>query len=136
MQTLPTTEFPRSDNIQLVSYPSRTFYIDPVTRRVTGVVDGHLAMKQAIEIALNIQRFYWQIYSPAYGTDWDGLIGNDAGFVAAELLRRVTDSLSSDDRVIGISDYHYTVTNANLVADFIVRTVYGDIPQSLEVRLT
>ena len=97
--------------------------------------DGQAAVRQAVEIILNVERFRWQIYRPYSGMEWDGLIGQDPGYVGAELQRRVIDALTVDDRVTGISDYDYTVDGSSLSAVFTVNTVYGSIAESLEVPL-
>ena len=98
-------------------------------------MDGQAAVRQAVEIILNVERFRWQIYRPYSGMEWDGLIGQDPGYVGAELQRRVIDALTVDDRVTGISDYDYTVDGSSLSAVFTVNTVYGSIAESLEVPL-
>ena len=55
------------------------------------------------------ERFRWQIYSPYSGMQWDGLIGQDPGYVASELQRRITEALKMDDRVRGIPSFTYAV---------------------------
>lgn len=121
--------------VEVSSQPGRTWYIDKSTSRIRGECDGWLAVRQAVEIILNVQRFRWQIYTPYSGMDWRNLIGNDPGYVAAELQRRVRDALMMDDRVLGIRDYSYTISGDELRAEFTVLTVYGDIAQTMEVSL-
>ena len=103
--------------VEVSSQPGRTWYIDKSTNRIRGECDG------------------WQIYTPYSGMDWRNLIGNDPGYVAAELQRRVRDALMMDDRVLGIRDYSYTISGDELHAEFTVLTVYGDIAQTMEVSL-
>ena len=121
--------------VEVSSQPGRTWYIDKSTNRIRGECDGWLAVRQAVEIILNVQRFRWQIYTPYSGMDWRNLIGNGPGYVAAELQRRVCDALIMDDRVLGIRDYSYTISGDELHAEFTVLTVYGDIAQTMEVSL-
>ncbi|UQT47367.1 DUF2634 domain-containing protein [Flavonifractor plautii] len=66
-----------------------------------GECDGWYSVRQAVEVILNVERFRWQIYSPYSGMQWDGLIGQDPGYVASELQRRITEALKMDDRVRG-----------------------------------
>ena len=83
--------------------PSRqTWYINKETSRIQGECDGWQSVRQAVEVILNVERFRWQIYSPYSGMQWDGLIGQDPGYVASELQRRITEALKMDDRVRGI----------------------------------
>ena len=98
-------------------------------------MDGQAAVRQAVEIILNVERFRLQIYRPYSGMEWDGLIGQDPGYVGAELQRRVIDALTVDDRVTGISNYEYTVDGNSLHATFTVNTVYGSFDESQEVTL-
>ena len=67
---------------------------------------------------------------------WDGLIGQDPGYVASELQRRITEALAMDDRVRGISDFQYSVNGDSLTASMTVNTVYGDTQADVEVTLS
>lgn len=135
MAVLPTSSINISGGVSFQSQPSLSWCINKETNRIEGTVDGQAAVRQAVEIILNVERFRWQIYRPYSGMEWDGLIGQDPGYVGAELQRRVIDALTVDDRVTGISDYDYTVDGSSLSAVFTVNTVYGSIAESLEVPL-
>ena len=116
--------------------PGLTWNIDRDTMRIRGTADGLQAVRQAVEIVLNVERFRWQIYRPWSGMQWNGLIGRDPGYVASELQRRIREALMMDDRVMGISGFSYTVAGNVLTASLTVRTVYGDTQTSVEVDLT
>lgn len=116
--------------------PSRTWNINKDTNRIQGETDGQAAVRQAVEIILNVERFRWQIYRPYSGMQWDGLIGQDPGYVASELQRRITEALLMDDRVRGISDFTYSVSGNTLNASLTVNTVYGEIETGVEVNIT
>ena len=120
--------------VEFTTQPSLTWYIDKDTNRIRGTCDGYEAVRQAVEIILNVQRFRWQIFSPYSGMDWRNLIGNDPGYVAAEVQRRIREALLMDDRVRDIRDYTYTIQDDTLTASLTVVTVYGDIPQTVEVQ--
>lgn len=136
MAALPESNINISNGVVFQNYPSLTFYADPVTHRITGKTDGYKAIKQTIEIILNVERFRWQIYSPYFGMQWNGLIGQNPGYVASEVLRRMKDAFSVDNRITGISDFKYFVDEDRLVASLIVNTVYGNVQQTVEVNLT
>ena len=135
MAVLPTSSINITGGVNFQNQPSLSWYINKETNRIEGTVDGQAAVRQAVEIILNVERFRWQIYRPYSGMEWDGLIGQDPGYVGAELQRRVIDALTVDDRVTDISDYDYTVDGSSLSAVFTVNTVYGSIAESLEVPL-
>lgn len=114
--------------------PSRTWYINKETNQIEGETDGLAAVRQAVEIILNCERFRWQIYQPYSGVEWD-IIGLDPGYAATMLLRRVTDALMVDDRVRGVTDYQYRVEGNVLTASMTIETVYGETQTRVEVNL-
>lgn len=136
MAVLPQSPTDLSSGVVIVQQPSLTWYINKETNRIQGNTDGLEAVRQAVDVILNVERFRWQIYSPNSGMLWAGLIGQDPGYVASELQRRITDALSVDDRVRGISDFSYTVDGNSLSASFTVNTVYGSTQTTVEVNLT
>ena len=129
MPTLPTSAIDLSAGVSFVSQPSRTWYINKETNRIQGECDGWQSVRQAVEVILNVERFRWQIYSP-YS------IGQDPGYVASELQRRITEALKMDDRVRGISGFTYAVEGDMLRASLTVNTVYGEMQTSVEVDIT
>ncbi len=137
MQALPESgAVSLAQEIQPERQPSLTWYIDRDTGRIRGTADGLKAVQQAAEIILNVNRFQWQIYRPYSGVEWDGLLGHDPGYTAAELRRRIWAALSIDDRITGISGFSYTVSGDVLTASLAVQTVYGETVLSVEVALS
>ena len=136
MSTLPTSSIDISAGVTFQQQPSRTWYINKETGRIQGECDGGRSVKQAVEIILNVERFRWHIYRSYSGMQWEGLIGQDSGYVASELQRRITEALTMDDRVRGISDFTYSIEGNTLSASFTVNTVYGSEPTSVEVNIS
>lgn len=134
MAVLPTSDI-NIQSVQFQSYPSLTWYVDQTTQRIQGEVDGLAAVTQAVDIILNVERFRWQIYQPYSGMQWEGLIGQDPGYVSSELQRRITEALTMDDRIRGISDFSYFFSGTVLTASFTVNTVYGSTPTTVEVNV-
>lgn len=132
---------PDSGNINIASgvtfiqQPSLTWYINKQTNRIQGETDNLQAVQQAVEIILNVERFRWQIYSPNSGMQWDGLIGQNPGYVASEVQRRIRDALSVDERVLGISDFQYAMNGNAMTCSLTVNTVYGQTQNTVEVIL-
>ena len=133
MATLPTSSTGISENVQFEAQPTLTFYVDPISKKIKGTAQNFDVMQQAIEIMLSVERYKWQIYTSNFGMEFDGLIGEDPGYVASELQRRISDALSIDNRIIGIEDFEYTVDDGVLTATLTVRTVYGNVDQQVEV---
>lgn len=134
MAILPTGGTIQS-GVQFQQQPDLTWNINKGTQRIEGNITGWAAVRQAVEIILNVERFRWQIYRPYSGMQWNGLIGQDPGYVAAELQRRIREALMMDDRVTGISNFNYTIEGDKLTASLTVNTVYGDTDTSVEVNL-
>lgn len=136
MTTLPATNLGLSGGLQTQEQPSLTWYVNTDTGRIQGTTDGLTAVKQAIEIILNVDRFDWQIYSPYFGMQWSGLLGQNPGYVASEIQRRIKDAFSTDSRILGIENFTYSISGDTMTADFTVSTVYGQINQNVEVTLS
>ena len=131
MATLPENTINISQGVVFENYPSKTWYVNPITKQVSGMADGYQAIVQAVEILFSVERFWWQIYSPNFGVQWQGLIGLNPGFVGLEIQRRAKDAIKPDSRLLDITDFSYTVNGDSLTAQFIVKTVYGDVPQTV-----
>lgn len=135
MATLPQSDIDLSKGVVFRDQPSLTWIADPVTHRLRGRGDNYEAVRQAVEVIVSVERFHWQIYSPNYGTDFTGLLGNEPGFVASELQRRLSDAFLPDSRLLGISDFAYEFENGVLTAAVTVNTVFGPVKASVEVPL-
>lgn len=135
MATLPVSTLNLNNGVIFQDSPTKTFYVDPTSHRISGMCDNYLAIKQTVEIILNIERFKWQIYSPYFGMQWEGLIGQSPGYVASELQRRMLDAFSVDSRITGISDFQYTVDGDVMTVTVTVNTVYGGVNERMEVSL-
>ena len=132
---LPQSNSDLYQGIVFQDQPSLTWIADPVTNRLRGRGDNWEAVRQAVEVILNVERFKWQIYTPNFGTDYDGLLGTEPGYAASELRRRLEDAFLPDNRILGIENYAYTFRDVSLTVTFTVLTVFGDVPGSMEVPL-
>ena len=132
---LPQSNIDLSQGIVFQDQPSMTWIADPVTNRLRGRGDNWEAVRQAVEVVVNVERFKWQIYTPNFGTDYDGLLGTEPGYAASELRRRLEDAFLTDNRILGIKEYAYTFQDVSLTVTFTALTVFGDVPGSMEVRL-
>ena len=132
---LPQSNIDLSRGVVFQDQPSLTWITDPVTNRLRGRGDNWEAVRQAVEVIVNVERFKWQIYTPNFGTDYGGLLGTDPGYAASELRRRLEDAFLPDNRILGIKDYAYTFRDVSLTVTFTALTVFGDVPGSMEAAL-
>ena len=133
---LPQSNIDLSKGIVFQDQPSLTWIADPVTNRLRGRGDNWEAVRQAVEVIVNVERFKWQIYTPNFGTDYDGLLGTEPGYAASELRRRLEDAFLPDNRLLGMRDYAYTFDGVSLTVTFTVLTVFGDVTSGMEVKLS
>lgn len=132
---LPQSNIDLSRGVVFQDQPSLTWIADPVTNRLRGRGDGWEAVRQAVEVIVNVERFKWQIYTPNFGTDYDGLLGNEPGYVASELRRRLEDAFLPDNRILTVKDYEWGFDDVSLSVSFTVTTVFGDVSSGMEVKL-
>ncbi|MDE7260521.1 MAG: DUF2634 domain-containing protein [Oscillospiraceae bacterium] len=132
---LPQSNIDLSQGIVFQDQPSLTWIADPVTNRLRGRGDNWEAVRQAVEVIVNVERFKWQIYTPNFGTDYDGLLGTEPGYAASELRRRLEDAFLPDNRILGMKDYAYSFKSPSLTVTFTVLTVFGDVASGMEVKL-
>lgn len=132
---LPKSDVDLSREIVFQDQPSLTWIADPVTHRLRGLGDGWEAVRQAVEVIVNVERYKWQIYTPNFGSDYDGLLGNEPGFAASELQRRLEDAFLPDSRLLGMKDFTWSFRDTSLSASFTVLTVFGEVPAGMEVEL-
>ena len=133
MATLPEVIGFDTD-IVIASQPSKTWIIDRDTMQVAYMDDGLEAVRQAVEIALDVERFRWTIYSANFGSELGELVGQDEALITAEIPRLVEGALSQDDRVVQVEDYVFTRTGPDSMhVSFTVRTVYGDLIEEMQI---
>lgn len=118
-------------------YPTNTYYVNPRTKQIQGMTDGLQAMVQAVEIILSVERFKYQIYSPNFGVEFEGLIGEPFGFVISELKRRIRDAFVPDNRIVEARDFKFTAEPLEgiLTMEFVVITVFGNFPYEVDVEI-
>lgn len=132
MATLPEVVGFDTD-IVVASQPSKTWIIDRNTMQVSCMDKGLEAVRQAVEIALNVERYKWTIYSANYGSELNDLVGEDEAYIIAEIPRLVEGALSPDSRVVSVDDYVYKKTDTNsMTVSFTVHTVFGDLVEVIE----
>ena len=133
MATLPEVIGFDTD-IVIASQPSKTWIIDRSTMQVACMDDGLEAVRQAVEIALNVERYKWTIYSANFGAELDELVGQDEALITAEIPRLVEGALSVDDRVVQVDGYRFTRTGpSSMHVSFTVHTVFGDLTEEMQI---
>lgn len=108
--------------------PSRTYRLEPNGKRIIGFTDGLEAMKQAVLLILNTERFRHAIYSWNYGNEIGTALGEDFGLAQSNVKRYIKEALLQDERITDVDEFVFGKTARNtLVVSFTVSTIFGEI---------
>jgi hypothetical protein len=119
---------------------SKTYRLDPETKRITGYIDGVEAIRQYVYKVLSTERASFSIYGTDdginYGVELERFIGKSFSFIKSDIERTITDALTQDERILGIKDFYIgDPKNDTLIVSFGVSTIFGDIEISEEARI-
>jgi len=133
MATPTGTIIPANLEIVEEQQPSLTYGIDFDRRRVVGKVDGLDAVKQAVFLILQTERYRHLIFTPDYGCELEGLVGRDPLFVQSEIKRRIREALMQDDRIEDVTNFSIQFDGDNALVRFTVVSVFGNFEAEQEV---
>lgn len=132
---IPASAFDITE-LETVDYPSTTYKLDLVTKRIGSKISGQDAAMQAVTKVLLTERYSRVIYSGNYGIEFEDLIGKNYDYVVADLKRRLESALLVDDRIQEITGLTFTMqTDSSLIISFTVVTIEGAFNISTEVIL-
>lgn len=124
-------EYNNAVTINTEVLPSKTFSI----AENSGMIDNLEAVKQAVEIILDVNRYESPLLPWSFGNEMRNLIGQPMDFAAIESERYIKEALVRDDRIIDVIDFEFTENGGALLAEFRVVTIYGDFTRETEVSL-
>lgn len=121
-------------SLKHIEQPTNTFLIDWSSRQISGMDEGLGAMRQAVEIILQNERFRWQIYDSNFGTELEDLVGEEYDYIVSELPRRIEEAFSLDNRILSVENFKCLEQNSGiLIVSFDVVTVYGTFSEEVEM---
>lgn len=117
----------------IAEQPTQTYRLDFDGAPASGKIDGVEAMRQAILLALNTERFTYAIYSWNYGIELRSLFGQGiTPYLQARLQHVVEEALLQDDRILQVTGFTCARAGRDgLRTSFIVHTTQGDVPSEL-----
>jgi len=128
-----------SNEFEIKIFPTKTYEMhfedDETQSRIYGFTDGQSAMKQAIYLALNTERFEYPAYSDNYGFESKSLIGMPMSYVLPELKRLITECLTWDSRIDSVDNFYFDVSKTKVKTKFTVHTIYGEMYAEKEVSV-
>lgn len=113
--------------------PTRTYKIDFESGRVKGFCDDIEALKQAIYLILNTERYEYLIYSDDYGIELKDLIKIDKDIAESEYKRRIKEALAQDERIDNVDNFIFSYKKDGIDINFTVFSIYGEFEFTREV---
>lgn len=119
----------------VLEIPSKTFFIDFINNKVVGTVDGVEAVKQAVFLILNTERYENMVYDWDYGFETQDLIGMPIGYIYPELKRRIEEALTQDNRIESVEAFDFEKSGAIVTVSFTVISKQGIFETATEVNI-
>lgn len=132
---IPATNDDLQQDFEMAVLPSRTFKLHPSAEIIAGYVNDLEAVKQAIYLILNIERFEYLIHSWDIGVELADLIGKPISFCLPEIKRRITEALLQDDRITAVENFEFDVNKGKVHTTFTVTTMFGTIETEKVVEI-
>jgi len=115
--------------VEEVIGPTKTYRIKD--NKIVGFTDGKEALKQSIQLILNTERYEYLIYSWNYGSELNGLIGQQKDIAESEFRRRIREALSQDDRINNVDNFIFRYDKDGVEVSFTVFSIYGEFTESV-----
>ena len=120
-------------DFEVETEPSKTYSLDIENGRIRGFVDELDAVRQAVYLILNTERYDHLIYSWDYGVELKELIGEPKEYAYPEIKRCITEALLQDDRITAVDDFEFESSLKSVHVKFTVYTIYGDMEVETDV---
>lgn len=99
------------------------------------LVEKDEALQIWIYKALRTKRFAWPVYTHAYGTELENVIGfsNSREIIDSEVKRYITEALMVNPYIQELSNFKFEHNGSMLTVEFEVTTIYGRLTHETEV---
>lgn len=114
---------------------SNTYKLNYDKNDLKGFVDNLEAVKQAIYLILNIERYEYLIYDWDYGFQISDLIGSEINLILPEIQNRITDALIQDTRINSVDDFSFDIKKNKVIVFFTVNTIFGAITETVNLSI-
>ncbi len=117
-----------TSNAEFASYSSNEWRVDFDTGNIGEPETSLAVMAQDIRFSLETERYKYPIMGANFGATFDDLIGSDYNYIQSEIVRRIRDALSIDDRVVSVGDFEFKQgANSDITVSCVVSTTHGDV---------
>lgn len=123
---------------------SNTYKLNYDKNNLKGFVDNLEAVKQAIYLILNIERYEYLIYDWDYGFQISDLIGSEINSILPEIQNRITDALIQDTRINSVDDFSFDIKGLKekglypknkVIVSFTVNTIFGATNETVNLDI-
>ena len=132
---IPTNGEELERGITFAAQPSNTFRLNREKSFLAGKTEGLEAVRQAVYLMLNVERYDYFIYSWNYGVELSDLFGLPTSYVCAVLPERIREALLQDDRIDAVDCFSFEKKRGVIAAKFTVHTRYGDFEETKEISV-
>jgi Protein of unknown function (DUF2634) len=122
-------------DFEIEQEPSKTYKLHLEKGRISGYIDNLEAVKQAVYVNLNIERYEYLIYSWNIGVEFNDLYGQPLTFVLPEIKRRITEALTQDDRIQAVDAFSFETKKGKVHATFTVHSIFGNFESDRVVNI-
>lgn len=135
MHMIPQIDYELEADFDIEEMSSSTFKLLIDKKRIIGKCDDLDAVKQAVYLMLNVERYQYVIYSENYGVELMDLIGQPIPYVLPELKRRITECLTQDDRIDSVDGFEFEVNKQFVHCTFTVHSNIGSFESESVVNV-
>ncbi|MGN0472195.1 MAG: DUF2634 domain-containing protein [Lachnospiraceae bacterium] len=115
--------------------PSKDYFLDIENGKIKGTVEDLEQVKQAVYFMLGTERYEYIIYPWEYGVELNDLIGQPYSYVVPEIERRITECLTQDERINGVSDFTFEKQKNKIHVSFVVSTIFGTFEREVNINV-
>lgn len=132
---IPSTVGFLNRDFEIRQRQSLTYKMQQNSGLIRGHTDGLDAVRQAIYKIIMTERYQYVMYSWNYGIELHDLFGEPVTYVCPELKRRISEALLCDDRIEGVDNFEYDLSQKGIVhVSFTAHTIFGDVQAEREVN--
>lgn len=133
---IPINSYDTQNGINIVKYKSLSYRLNDKKEEIKGFVDKEEAIRQAVYKILRTERYSYEIYDWSYGIELKDLFGKEKSIVKAELIGRISDALTADDRINQVYDFIFTdIDKTTIYVKFTIETDFGSDEIGIEVKI-
>ena len=120
---------------EFVSYPSNEWIVEFETGFDSEPESNIQSVAQDIRFALETERYKWPIMGGNFGASLNDLVGSDYNYIRGEIVRRINDALSIDDRITDTGEFQFENRgDSSMIVTCKVNTIFGAVRISTTIQ--